>query len=298
MKKSIFAAFLALAIATTVAATSDHAWRIEYARLSPQGEGSGRFTATISKPGGGENYQLDSHVPLTTLGQYFVEGNKLVLLGDAEAIEAVVVFDLSSKRVIDWFYCYAPQRVWDHWIVYVELSPTHPFQNRFTDVVLLYDVSKSPLANRMGERASPVPPPSPGPNGPTRVGAPVYPEYNAAHQSYDNLVMDQADVRLVLGGPGFLPMPNERLVFVVSEEPGGDANTISDRLVVVDLSNGAARAVIRNVSIPEATLKRNPYRPGYVKVNGLQTVPPNTVRLSVSEQDYGVDSILVDISGS
>jgi len=271
---------------------ADSAWRIEAPTLTPVSESRRHFSASLSRKGV-EPTTIESDVPLTSLNNWFVSGDKLALLGDAGNASAVVIFDLANKQKIDWFYCYAPQRVTDTWIVYVEWSPNHT-ADLITDVVLLYDLSKNPLQNRV-HPTSQIPAPESG--RPIQVGIPIYPKANAEDKSYVNVAEDQGSVRIVLGGPGFVSMPHHRIAFIAAAQPGGDARTMSDQVVVVDLSKESSNPTIETIPIPVYLLPKPPERPDYVRVTGIKTVSTNQLRLYVPKEQYGVDSIVVAIPG-
>jgi|SRR5277367_2649995 len=286
------ALFVVLIVAANFGYTSTHPaghWEIKSAKLTPQPEQRGHFVATVSKVGQGPEVKVEGDVPISELQDSFVVGDKLVALGRGGNADAVIIFDLLQRGKSDWFYCYQPQRVWDNLIAYVEWYPNHT-PERVTDVVLLYDITKSPAENRqgkLGERAI-------APTNPTRVGFPIYPESNASQNSYLNTVENQASVRLILGAPNFLALNNNKLVIAVGEEPGGDAATLRNYLVVVDLSGGISQAAIRRLPIPTDTFKKG-IGSAYVQITSMEVVSANTVRLHVPEIEYGVDSVLVNI---
>jgi len=273
------------------AATSQ--WKIERISLTPTGEAAGRFTALVSRAATPETISLAADVPFIAVKEYFVAGDRLAVIGTGKNTDGVVVFDLVRQQEIDWFYCYQPQKAWNDSIVYIEWYPNH-ITERTTDVVLVYDLTKSPVANRLEKNAPQTFPPSRSAK-PTRVGLPVYPDSNLKDQSYRNVVDNQDEVRLVLGGPGFLTMPKRRLVFVASEEPGGDASSIQNSLVVIDLSKGITAASVNHVHIPEESFKVKTKTPGFVRVSAMQVASANMVRLSIPKIEYGIGELLVEI---
>jgi len=266
-------------------------WKVEGIALSPATQLSRRFSALISKDGT-EPTKLEANVVLTSVRHWFVSRDKLAVLGDAGNSGAVVIFDLTQSRQIDWFYCYEPQQVTSDWIVYVEWYPNHTPEIT-TDVVLLYDLANTPQQNRIDQQtATMIPPPDSA--RPTRVGTPIYPESNARKKMYSN-VAEQGDVRLVLGGPGFVSMAHDRIAFIVSVQPSGDASEMSDQIIVVDLSKGVREGIIKSLPIPVYSLAKPPERPGFVRVTGIESIAPNRLRLRVPKDQYGVDSIIVTI---
>lgn len=170
--------------------------------LSPNTDGSARVTATLSQEGSSRKVTVDSDVPFTHLQQFFMASEKLALLGKASNTDAVAVFDLKSGNELDWFYCYAPQRVWENCIAFVEWYPNHT-PELTTDVVLIYDLGISPYANRIDNSAAKVLPPIKKTGRQTRVGVPIFPESNVTHGTCTNVVEDQKQVHLISGGTGF-----------------------------------------------------------------------------------------------
>jgi hypothetical protein len=279
--------FLVLAVHCFAGETN---WKVEGIALAPATELSRHFSASIWKEGV-EPTKLEAVVPLTSVQHWFVSGNKLAVLGNASNSGAVVIFDLAQRRLLDWFYCYEPQQVNSDWIAYVEWYPNHT-PDITTDVVLLYDLAKTPQQNRIEqETTTTIPPPESA--RPTRVGIPIYPELNARKETYNNIIGEHGDVRLVLGGPGFVSMPHDRIVFIAFAQPGGDASMMSDQIIVVDLSKGIREGIIESVPIPVNSLPKPPERPDFVRVTGIETVAPDKLRLQVPKDQYGIENILV-----
>jgi hypothetical protein len=214
----------------------------------------------------------------------------LVLLGEAGRADAVVIYDLVRREKVDWFYCYKPQQVSNTWIVYVEYFPSHGTSEP-TDVVLLYDLEKTPMENRTKHETTRIPPDKY--ESPVEVGMPIYPESNAVQLSYTNHVQDISEARHVLSTPNFLLLPSDRLIFVTSE--GSEFTNSKNYLVAISLAEGPAKPKAMQLEIPKVDFKKPGENPSYVKINRLEEASPNQVRLYVPESEYGVGSILVEI---
>ncbi len=264
-------------------------WKVESVHLAPLPENRGHFTAVVSGAGRVQKVKLESDVPMDEILENYVSADKFVLLGHGGNTDSVVIFDLLRGTKIDWFYCYQPQRIWENSIAFVEWYPNHG-QDRFTDVVLVYDLTKGPAENRQGTlRQSRI-----SPTNPITVGFPIYPVSNAARNSYVNTVEDQADVRLILGPTNFLPMSKKRLVIAVGEEPGGDARTLTNHLEVVDLSQGFGKVTVKSFPIPIETLPQKSAT-AYVQITHMEKVSEHTILLQIPKTEYGADRIEVNV---
>jgi len=192
-------------------------WVIRAVTLAPEGEQQPKvMNATIWDKTHNETVELAADVSIINILESFVWKDRLVIFGDAGRTQEVVIFDLLARQKIEGYFCYAPVRVSDSWIIYVEFyysSTRWP-----TDVLLAYDLAKSPIDNRLGKapnlRISPD-----KTEYPTRVGMPIYPDSNVKQKSFTNQISDRKDERYILGSP-FLLLPSKRLVFIVGEEYG------------------------------------------------------------------------------
>jgi hypothetical protein len=232
----------------------------------------------------GSTFQIRDPVVLTDLRSSFVSENKLTLLGAAGRAQAVVVYDLESKKKLDWFFCYQPQQISSDLIAYVEFYPSHAAEEP-TDVVLIYDLRKSPEQNRLTSRTDR--------GGHIQVGTPVYPQENARKRSYANAAANINEARHVLGPPFFLLLSSQRLVFLSAE--GEDARNYRSSLIVIDLFKGPDNAPIVTLPIPADQFNATPENPSFLRATSLQEISPTEVRLSVPKSQYGVDSITVHI---
>ena len=265
-------------------------WTVTKLNLASTTERVNPLTATLTSTTASQTIEVSAGVDLTGVDEYFVSGDKLVVLGEAGRAEEVVIFDLLARRELDWFYCYYPMRLSDDWISYVEFYPSMRSETP-TDVVLVYDLTKTPVENRLVKDPSEVIP-APDKRGPVHVGVPVYPERNASQRSYMNALRDSSAAERALAHT-FVLLPPKRLIFVGAQ--GSDFSRAHDYLVVVDLSQGLANASYKTLPIPKDQLKRPGENIDFVQVSRAEMVSEKTVRLYVPRMQYGVDSILVDI---
>ena len=273
-------------------------WSIEGVLLRPDPEPARRLPAdtvpnqlTVAVLDSLSNVRFDvsSDVRLTAVRDSFISGNKLVTIGDAASASAVMIFDLLSRRLIDWFYCYSPQRLSDHWIACVEWYPRF-VQGAPTEVVLIYDLRRTPADNRLPS-AVPLSIPAPIASSPVQVGIPVFPESNVRQRSYQNVVANAMNAGFVLRDAGYVLLQHRWLVFAAAN--GQEFSSLRDYLAVVDLSKGLGEPVITTLDIPKDQLKRTGENPRFVKVTGIEIAPEKSVRIFVPEQEYGVGSIIV-----
>lgn len=270
---------------------AEPAWTVQKVTLAPGGTNVRALTAIVVKAGSTQPLEVSSNVPLSKIDQSFAAGDRLIVMGEAEKTDAVVIFDLLKRTKIDWFYCYEPRRVAENLIVGVEYYPAH-IAGEPTDVVLLYDLQKSPIENRLGETSG-MEIPAPDLAAPVRVGIPIYPESNAISKSYINVVQNASEARHVLGPPYFLLLPSNQLVFLSSE--GADMSSYRRRMAVVSLADPTNRPNVRMIDLPKEHLKKTGENPEFTHVTRLQAVSDSTVQLDVPKEIYGVDSLTVDI---
>lgn len=95
----------------------------------------------------------------------------------------------------------------------------------------------------------------------------------------------------ILQNAGYVLLSPDRLVFVAAE--GKSFSTLRDFLVIVDLSTGIARPVIKTVDIPKAQLQRTGENPAFVKVDGIEPNDKDSVKLLLPPGEYGSSSIVV-----
>jgi len=160
-------------------------WRVENVSLRIDSERESTLTVRASDGAAGGLVNIESKVRLTDVEQSFVLGDKLAVMGRAGRTWSVVILDLAKGQEIDSFACALPQRLSTNRIAYVEWYPDHFVEPR--EVVLIYDLTKSPMENRLpGVRAARIP--APITDISAAVGLPVYPEWNVRNRSYRNAV--------------------------------------------------------------------------------------------------------------
>ena len=271
------------------------AWVISGLTLKPTG-GLTRTLTFEARKSGGPVVTIATEVRFDKINDAFVAGDNFAILGGAPEAQDVVVFSLTDGRKIDSFVCYGPQRISENWIASIEYYPRFTPGFTPTDVVLIYDLAKTPLENRLDRRGGLHLPPGTFDN-PIRVGIPVFPERNAQERSYVNLVSSDAEADRILGQPFFLLLSGKRLLFL--SNVGHDATDFRTHLIMVDLSGGLmSKVTSEEIRIPTEKLKRLGTNPNLLQVTKMKEVSPSQVLLMVPEADYGVDRISVTIPAS
>ncbi len=273
-------------------------WKVRSVTLIPSGGAGkpGMLRALLSRDGSEESISLSAEVvALREVNESYVSGNRLVVLGEAGNADTVHIFDLDAKKEIDWFYCYRPRQLSDTLIASVEfyfrgLPGMYP-----TDVVLLYDLSRGPRENRL----APVPglrlPPAYS-DRPIEVGTPIFPESNFRRRSYMNHVESYAAAQYVVAKQ-MVFLDSKKLVFPVMVNNTGDPFILSNYLMVIDLSKGLSGATYSRVNIPtHGFTKLAPEHPRFVSITSMEAAGPDSVRLDVPAEKYGVSSIVVDLT--
>jgi hypothetical protein len=291
--KTIWAVLLAILLQSGGAEStkSPSLWRVNKVTLVPQmEEWKQGFTASVTEVKQGKTFELSADVPLTSIEDYFVSDTRMVAIGEAGRAAAVVIFDLKTREKIDWFYCYQPQRISKNRIVYVEWYPGHGAGNP-KDVILLYDLTKSPYSNRL-DSAVPMPIPASDKASPVTVGLPIFPESNVLQKSYRN-GSDDADSAEYSVAHTFLQVNPKRIVFVGAK--GKDYSSMSDYLVIVDFLDGIGSLAIQKLEIPKDQLKSPGDNPRFVEVIGIKVISENSVRLYVPKSKYGIEDVVLNL---
>jgi hypothetical protein len=286
---------LAFSLAPSVVAASE-AWAVGQITLTPaqqavDGSKPSLLRVDLTDTYDGTTVELSAAAPLSRVRSAFTFRDKLAVLGEAGKAGSVLIFDIATKREIDRLLCYQPRRISDKWITYVEWYPSHSSGSP-SDVILGYDLALSPVENRLERIPGPMPEEE-LPWGSPRVGFPLYPFSNVQQKSYINNVSDPLQAERILGSPSIL-LPSDKLVVPVDE--GFDAGSYRTHLAVIDLSQGLANPVIREIALPTDKYPRRHDSPNMMEVNKLEAVSVGAVRLYLPEGEYGIGSIVVDIN--
>lgn len=267
-------------------------WKVEKLSLIQVKEGVRRLSASLVRVPDSRRVELSGDVAAQGIQNSFVWKDRLVLFGEAERASAVEIFDLTAKTKLDWFVCYEPRRVSGNWIVYKEhyftaaQGPVAPHE-----VLLLYDLDRSPIENRASKAVGPrIPAPvpiEPGDNV-VEVGIPIFPENNARLQSYEIRVEKQAPGRSISLQAVTL-LPSKRLVFPCTEMwPGLGRTGARQYLAVVDLSRGLDQTRSFIVELPKVG-------DDVAVIDKIEAEPPNAVRLVFPKGRYGTESLVIGL---
>jgi hypothetical protein len=266
-------------------------WKVNKVTLVPHTEEWKQgFTASITEVKQGETFELSADVPLTRIDDYFISDTRMVAIGEAGRAAAVVIFDLKTREKIDWFYCYQPQRISETRIVYVEWYPAHGAGTP-KDVILLYDLAKSPASNRLGS-AVPISIPAPEKASPVTVGIPIFPESNVLQRSYKNSSNDADNTEYSVAHT-FLQVNPKRIAFVGVK--GKDYSSMSDYLVIVDLFDEIDNVALQKVEIPKGQLKTSGDNPQFIEVTGIKALSGDSAQLHVPRSKYGVEDVMLNL---
>lgn len=281
---------MGLALLTPCLMASEAEWRVDRISLTPGNDSAGQLSVGVSSVSGA--FEIVSEVPLTKVTDNFVFRDRLVVMGNYGRAFAVAIFDLTSRKALDWFGCREAVRISQSWIASVEWYPEHGMRWP-TDVVLIYDLEKTPGQNRLlnAEVPSTLPPIS---DLPIAVGFPVYPTANALEESFRNVVPSAGAAVSILGAPYFTLLSSRLLVFVAAQ--GKDYPSSENHLVVVDLSHGLLRPPARVVEIPKASFTKFGHNPKMTQILRMEGVGEHSVRLFLPQSEYGVASEVVDLS--
>ncbi len=287
--------FFLLTLASLLGAVSspagegDAAWRVEKISLAPIAEGIRLLTASVVHAADDQRFELSDKVSLQEIHETFVWRDRLVLLGMAERTWVVEIFDLSRRVKLDRFVCGGPRRVREDWIAYTEFyfsgaqGPVVP-----NEVLLVYDLTKTPLENRLDrEPGWKTPPPMDDYSDNIKhVGIPIFPESNAREKSY-RITFETQNPGRFIDTAALAWLPSNKIVFRVSEQlPRMGTIGSRDYLVVADLSRGLGNPRFQTVEFPR--LGRD-----FTRIERIEPDTPHTVRLVFPKGEYRVESMVV-----
>jgi hypothetical protein len=251
-------------------------------------------------------FTLSAKVALSEVREPILYGNKLAIVGIAGNTEEVVIFDLSRRTEIDWFYCNGAKQIIPGKLVIAEFQPNHLGGVLLDDVLMLYDLSKSPSENRIKAARNthyPLPVGADG-EGVTEIGIPIYPQDNANEGNYFQTPRGSGEAVLMVYLDTMVALAPERLLFVAQRET--DAAGAVTWLEVLDLPRGVTKAKSRRIEIPKKQLHpdprwvklHQPFNPNLVQISQIEVISPAEVRLHVPAEEYGVDHLDVQIPDS
>jgi len=118
---------------------------------------------------------------------YLFENDKLVVHGKLKQADIIYVIDCKTRKVVGMFWCYDPvlspsKRFW----TYEKFYPYHGLKSIQTTVVLVYDMQRTPLENRV-----PVKGYTEWPK--VQVGLPIYPRPYVEAKAYVLLRQQQKE---------------------------------------------------------------------------------------------------------
>lgn len=220
-----------------------------------------------------------------------IVGDRLLVFGSDQFAIGVAVVHLQRGQELDFIYCYWPElSSTGRYLIYTKFYPRGGMAEERSDLVLVYDLERSPEENRVDERIRAI-----LRAGRNRAhdpeylavvedaGVPVYPPENAAKQSYFVWERIPELRHLVLGGRGsaarFLWRNQDTEVVFV------DRHAEENWVVAVDLAGGAHQARSRVAKIDVASIVAFP--PG---------TPDYARRLREAKERFAVKA-LADVGG-
>ncbi len=257
-------------------------WRLESARIEPgTGEWRGFLHAELTRMGDARNgIKVEGPVVSIKIDLAYVSDDRLVLLGEAGRTQAVEIFDIDTGQKRDWFFCYSPQRISDSMIASVEYYPSMTAETP-TDVLLIYDLSKTPLENRL-DKSSRIPPQRK--DRPVQVGIPVFPESNAEHRSYLNHVESEA-MRYAFAGSVYKMLTGSELAFAALRDLSGGHRKME--LVLVNLADGPDHARSKIFPVADELAKYD--------VTGIKESRPGKIELTLSLSGQAIQKTTIAI---
>ncbi|MEW6301089.1 MAG: hypothetical protein AB1671_25705, partial [Thermodesulfobacteriota bacterium] len=188
-----------------------------------------------SKPAYAQSF-IHIHNQTDELQELVLVNDLLVVLGHIQRFaDSAILFDLSSQEEKDFIMGYGyrmKMSATKRYLIYNQFRPRWTDAGGTSDVILLYDLYKSPRENRIGPAAQNM--------NEWEVGHPIFPEENVYRQAYREWIENEQDRHLV--GPWYLWLENDKQVVFVDRHRG------ADWLVLVDLSEGLQQVHIRKTA--------------------------------------------------
>lgn len=223
-------------------------------RAETTGDGSSRFHFDIREAGEGEPSTFVLQNLTTEIRKLGLYRDTLLVFGSVgNAGQGVTLVDLQRRREVDFILAYYPRHsLTGRYLIYRKFYPRFAPPEVQSDLVLVYDLARSPRENRLGGEASPVAMRAGSPEhlvASQEVGFPIYPLPNVRDRSYRVWVEEPAERHLVT--TGFLwDRQDERVLFVDRE---GERQ--EDSVVVVDLSDGLERPKVAKLPLTESSFQ-------------------------------------------
>jgi len=277
----------------------DH-WKIGDVRLAPRAEliegtsfNRADLTLNVTDLYSRTTFSLAAKVDLSEIRDTALYSDKLALWGIAGNTEEVVIFDLKRKAEIDWFLCDWVKQVIPGKLVISEWQPNHLGGVLLEDVLMLYDLEKSPFANRLKIRPNtrfPLPLDEQD-EAVTDVGIPIYPQANADKGDYFQQPSKAGEPFQMVYLDTLVAISQERIVFVAQRET--DARDAVTWLEVLDLPHGAIKAKSRRIEIPKEQIPpdpqwvklHQPFNPNLVSISQIEVVSSTQIRLHIPAEE-------------
>lgn len=294
------------------AADATDRWKVGDMHLAPRAEviegtsfNRADITLNVTDMQRRTAFTLSAKVDLSEIRDTALYGDKLMIVGIAGNTEEVVIFDLLRREEIDWFFCNGAKQVVPGKIVIVEWQPNHLGGTVLDDVLMLYDLSKTPFANRLKATHNthyPLPVDADG-EGVTNVGVPIYPQDNANGGDYFQTPHEPGESFQMIYLDTMVALSQERVLFVVQRET--DARDAITWLELLDLPHGLTKAKSRRIEIPKEQISpdpqwaklHQPFNPNLMSINQIEVLSPTQIRLHIPAEEYGVDHLDMQIPG-
>lgn len=198
------------------------------------------------------SFEMESMI--TDIERLEIIKDRLVVIGEVSNVSSgVAIIDLKQSKEIDFILCYRPQfSETKKYIIYEKFYPRFVDPQVLSDLILIYDLDKSPMANRVGETGKEyenIKKKIDGVGAPRylrlseKVGYPIYPEDNIEKQSY-RVWVEQLELRHFIFPKGtYLWFNNDKLVVML------DRYKEDTWVILVDLSDGLNKVKIKKIKV-------------------------------------------------
>lgn len=230
-------------------------YRVSLTRLEETASGGKRIHFEVTRKSGETSPFVLENLTQSVQNLHLF-GDKLAVFGsvDSSISGGVTIVDLEGLQVLDFLLCYHPEpSSTGRYIVYRKFYPRFAPSEVRSDLVLVYDLARSPQENRLG--SDPIPgefrPDRPEHFGSSeKVGFPIYPLSNSQEQSY-RIWVETAEERHHVMGRFLWDWRDEWVLFIDTEGETKESSWV----VVVDISEGLENPKVAKLTLDDASFQ-------------------------------------------
>lgn len=255
-----------------------------------EGSNQYKFTFSVENKLTQQKSLIEMKNMTTEIEEISIVKNRLIIFGYVNNDAAgVTLIDLKKNEEMDFILCFSPVfSESKRFLIYEKFRPRFAPEEVQSDLVLLYDLTKSPEDNRLQNNYKNIKKKSKRIGDPEyltaseNVGVPLYPEKNVSEQIYFVWVPTIEERHFVRGLGIYLWLEQDKKVVFLDRYKG------DNWLVSVDLTKGLDKVEIKKKIIDVSSiLVLDPKTPDYEKL-----LKKEKERFAVTELKRGKDNIV------